>query len=611
MQEPSKPRAPTLSLPEVGILVVDDRRDNRLALEALLAPLGQRVVHAHSGDAALDAVEQDRFAVILLDIRMPGLDGFETMALLKQRVGARDVPIIFLTAAGGERDSLRSYSSGAVDYLLKPIDPEALRSKVSVFVRLRQNELALENAQAELEARVAERTAELEAANRSLAREIEVRRAAEQRLYDRAFHDDLTALANRALFNVHLTRAMARTRRSAAGFAVLMMDVDRFKVVNDSLGHSGGDEVLVGVAKRLAESLREVDTIARLGGDEFAILLEGTTEVREATRLAERVLARLEPPFQVAGREVFVSVSVGVAMMSPRYERAEELVRDADVAMYRAKAAGGANVQVFDVRMHAAVREQLDLEAALRRAVDRNEMVLQYQPIVDLEAGRIDGVEALLRWRHPTRGMLPPSDFVPLCEETGLIRSIGKWVIGEACEQVSRWEQAGLPRLRMNVNVSARQFADPDLIGDVEAATRRAGIPPTGLVIELTEHAVMPATAESTLTRLRELGVGICLDDFGTGYSCLGYLRRFAVSTLKIDRSFVSRIREPDDHAIVQTITSLAGNLSLSVVAEGVETADQLARLRELGCGRAQGYLFARPLPPDELASLVRSDARW
>ncbi len=585
-------------MPPVGVLIVDDRKENLLVLEAVLEPLGQRVVRAQSGRDALRAVLGEKFAVILMDVRMPGLDGLETMRLVRQQEGRRRVPIIFISAAEEEEQVYRDQSAGAVDYIRKPINADALRSKVSVFVHLRQHELALEAAHAEVEQRVAERTAELAEANSALAREIVERKAAEQRLTELAFRDSLTGLANRSLFMVHLERALGRSRRRPGeAFAVLMMDVDRFKVINDSLGHLAGDAFLVALAARLTECVREVDSVARFGGDEFAILLDAVTDVKDATRLTERLLKALDSAFVIDGKEIFASLSIGITIMSARYTRPEELLRDADAAMYRAKKAeGGGRYQVFDVAMHANVVAQLHLEGELRRAIERNELRVHYQPIVSVARGQIDGVEALVRWQHPERGLLHPADFIPLAEETGLIRPLGRWVFRESCRQLGAWQRVGFSALVMSINVSAREFADPELTHQIEGAANDAGVAFSDIAIELTESAVMSGVGapDDALARLADLGLSICLDDFGTGYSCLSYLHRFPVSNLKIDRSFVSRIGAPDDRAeIVHTIVAMAQNLDMSVTAEGVETQEQLERVRSLGCDRAQGYHFA------------------
>lgn len=593
----------------MSVLLVDDRPENLLALEVSLEPLGQRLVRAQSGDAALKAVLDEQFAVILMDIRMPGLDGFETLALLRQRERSRHIPIIFLTAFSEQHNVLRSYSSGAVDYILKPFEPDALRSKVSVFVHLRQNELALQAARDELEARVIARTAELAAANVALEREIAERKAMERRLIEQAHHDGLTGLANRSLLVDRLDNALARAKRHPTpGFAMLMLDIDRFKNINDSMGHLAGDQLLVEIANRLRACVREEDTAARLGGDEFAVLLEGIDDARHATRTAARIERALSKPIQIDGRDMNVTASIGIASMHPRYERGDELLRDADTAMYRAKAAGRARTQVFDSEMHEATMAELRDESELATAIDRDELELYYQPIVDLRDGAVTGFEALLRWNHRERGLVEPSHFIPLAEESGLIRPIGRWVLGAACQQLARWQTELNAELCMCINVAVQQLADPSLANHLARALHASSLDPHTVKLELTESAMMTRTAveTETLSQLRELGVTISLDDFGTGYSCLSRLHELAVSTLKIDRSFVQRIgTDTERPEIVRAIVSMAHNLGIDVVAEGVDSAEQLARLRSLECEYAQGFLFSRPVPVAQAAELL------
>jgi diguanylate cyclase (GGDEF)-like protein len=392
-----------------------------------------------------------------------------------------------------------------------------------------------------------------------------------------------------------------------------MIDVDRFKVINDSLGHQAGDAFLTALATRLAECVREVDTVARLGGDEFAILLDGLRDLKDATKWTERLLSAFAAPFDIEGKEVFASLSIGITMMNERYARPDELLRDADSAMYRAKGAGRGRYQVFDVAMHESVLAQLHLEADLRRALERGEFLLHYQPIVSVTSGKIEAVEALVRWQHPERGLLTPTEFIPLAEETGLIRQLGAWVFRESCRQLGAWQRANLRKLVMNVNVSAGQFADPNLPHEIELAANDAGIRFSDVALELTESVVMtgPGEPEAMLARLAALGVSICLDDFGTGYSCLSYLHRFPVSALKIDRSFVSRIGARDDRAeIVHTIVAMAQSLGMSVTAEGVETSQQLERVSALGCAHAQGFYLASPLDAAATELLLRQDCR-
>jgi diguanylate cyclase (GGDEF)-like protein len=462
-----------------------------------------------------------------------------------------------------------------------------------------------------LEQRVAERTTQLAASNRELEREVAERKQIEEQLLHNAFHDGLTGLANRALFMDHLKLALGRAERHAAyRFAVLFLDLDRFKVVNDSLGHMAGDELLVGVARRLAAAMRPGDTVSRLGGDEFTVLLDDLRDAGEAVAVAERLQRELAPAFDLDGHEVFTTVSIGVALGAEAYQRPEDILRDADTAMYRAKQLGKARHEVFDQAMHARAVDRLGLERDLRGAAERGELFLQYQPIVSLATGALRGFEALVRWRHPERGVIPPAKFIPIAEETGMIIPVGKWVLEEACRQMSRWRKLARTDgpLPVSVNLSGKQFLRPDLLEQVRDVLRETGLDPSGLKLEITETVVMEniETAAHTLEQLRALGVELSIDDFGTGYSSLSYLQRFPVSTLKIDRSFVSRMTESEGTAeIVRTIMRLAQNLGMDVVAEGVETEGQRAQLRGFECEFGQGYYFSRPMDVGDAEALV------
>lgn len=581
--------------PTTSVLVVDDRQENLVALEASLEPLGARIVCVRSGFDALRAVLDHEFAVILMDVMMPGIDGIETIRLLKERERTRNVPIIFLTASRDAENLYRGYASGAVDYLFKPFDPDALRAKVAVFIALHEKELALQAAHAELEARVHERTAELAATNRELEQQVAERLAAERQLYELAHRDPLTGFANRALLMQELTRAVARAGRSPAPFAVMLIDIDHFKNVNDTLGHMAGDRLLLGIANRLSICLRDTDIPARLGGDEFAVILDGVGTAHDALQAADRIQNALSSPFILDGKEVLATASIGIALMESRYLRGEELLRDADAAMYRAKQSGRARSQVFDREMHDSVVAKTRLEAELVRAIDRNQLVLHYQPIVDTRTTELIGFEALVRWQHPERGLVAPAAFIPIAEGTGFIRSIDRWVLQTACRQLREWSAP----VTMSVNVSAQQLAHSDLASVVLATVHEAGIDPRRLNLEITESAMMTniGIAEVSLARLRAAGIEISLDDFGTGYSCLSHLHDLPVTTVKIDRSFVQRLAvKTHEPVVIQAIIGLAHTLGMSVTAEGVESADQLAYLRTLGCERAQGYLFSKPI---------------
>lgn len=437
------------------------------------------------------------------------------------------------------------------------------------------------------------------------ARDVTQRKEAEERLLHDAFHDRLTGLPNRALFMDRLRQLVRRgSRERSPGFTVLFLDADRFKVVNDSLGHSVGDQLLVELGRRVEACLRPGDTVARVGGDEFAVLLDGTEASEDAEQIAERIHAAMEEPFDVGRREVYVTVSIGIAVSAARYGRAEEILRDADIAMYSAKNGGRGLTAAFDRTMHDHAMAVLEVETSLRRAVDEEEFELHYQPIVSLESGSLLGYESLIRWRHPSRGLLAPAEFLDVAEETGLIVPIGWWTLREAALQAREWWDAERGGPYVAVNLSATQLSQPDLVDRVRAIIEEVGVEPAALRLELTENVIMQ-TADATsrtVSRLRELGVSLMIDDFGMGYSSLNYLHRFAADTLKIDSSFIANIGPNCENSeIVRTIVALADELGMDVVAEGVETADQFRAVRSLGCKCAQGYHLARPLPPDRV----------
>jgi diguanylate cyclase (GGDEF)-like protein/PAS domain S-box-containing protein len=432
--------------------------------------------------------------------------------------------------------------------------------------------------------------------------DITERKAVEERLRHEALHDELTGLPNRAFFQDLLYRAIGRARRHPEyRFAVLFLDLDRFKVINDSLGHPAGDELLTLVARRLLLCLRPQDTVARLGGDEFTILVDAIDDLGDAVRVASRIQEELRIPFRIGGHEVFTSVSIGISYDDGRYQSPEDLVRDADIAMYRARSGGRAGYEVFDREMHVEALNLLQLETDLRRALERGEFLLHYQPVVRLADRRIEGFEALLRWSHPERGLLHPADFVSLAEETGLILPIGRWVLDEICRRLAGWGERHPGRIgvRISVNLTGRQWNEPSLISYLEERLDRYSIPPGRLGLELTESVIMqnPENTGRTAARLRDLGVDLLIDDFGTGYSSLSQLHRFPITSLKIDGSFVSRIQGNGENLeVVRSILGLARGLGMEVIAEGVETEAQAERLLNLRCDKAQGFLFARPM---------------
>ena len=439
-------------------------------------------------------------------------------------------------------------------------------------------------------------------------RDVTARRRLEDELAHQAFHDSLTNLANRALFRDRVEHARLRAQRRWQPLCVLLLDLDNFKPVNDSLGHAEGDRLLTAVAERLLNATRGCDTVARIGGDEFAILLENARGEVEAVTVADRIARSLRRPFMLNGKEVFVGASIGI--VESRGEDTTELLRNADVAMYMAKSRGKGRYELFEPRMRAAVIARMETEADLRRAIEREEFVLHYQPIANLQTGQVTGVEALVRWNHPTRGLVPPMEFIPVAEDTGLIVPIGRWVLAHACRQGRVWQDAHLrdEPLTITVNVSGRQLTQPELADDVAAALHVSGLAADRLVLEITE-SVLIRHDEATLDllwKLKRMGVQLAVDDFGTGYSSLASLEHFPVDIIKIDKSFIDRLgTDVDESPLARAIIGLGSTMRMCTVAEGIEKPQQWARLRELGCELGQGYYFARPLCGQDVAALL------
>ncbi len=611
------------------VLIVDDNRaihedfrkillgpkldENLQNLDAMLfgdpvpadSPTVFRLDSAFQGAEALVLVEKsqadcDPYSVAFVDMRMPpGWDGLETI----EQLWAVDPEIqIVICSAYSDHDwqdlISRLGSTHRLLVLKKPFERIEVLQCAHALASKWSNERALRAHIGSLEKAVSDRTQGLEAANKQLRH--------------LATHDALTSLPNRVLLDDRLSQAIVHAQRAGETFAVCVLDLDRFKLINDSLGHRAGDELLKQVARRLTGAVRGIDTVARLGGDEFVLILSEVRTRADTEQVAQKVLESLQVSVQVGEIELHTSASIGIAFYPDDGTSMEVLYAHADAAMYCAKQRGGSGIECYAATMTLGTEERMRFEGDLRRALNLQQFELHYQPKYDATTQRIHSVEALIRWRNPERGLVQPDEFIPLAEESGLIIPIGEWVLREACRQIRTWQDRGLPRLRVAVNISALQFRRLDLVDTVARALRDAGVDAQYLEIELTETAVMTNPEESVeiLERMSRMGVIVSVDDFGTGYSSMSYLRRFPIDKLKIDRSFITNVMtSADDASIVQAIISLAHGLRLKVVAEGIETAEQVEFLRELGCDQYQGFFFSRPVDATRVEEMLRSGA--
>jgi diguanylate cyclase (GGDEF)-like protein len=576
------------------ILVVDDMAENLAVIGESLRHAGFAVRVANSGATALHlATRAPQPSLILLDVMMPEMDGYEVLRRLRENESTRRIPVIFLTAMDDSEDIVAGLRQGAADYITKPCPAEVVVARVTTQLEAVRARSWLQDQNAGLELEVARRTAD-------------IRRYLEQ-LERKSNYDDLTGLPNRNLLNDRLAQAMARVAKAGRTLAVVTLNLDRFKNINDSLGHGSGDVVLRAAAERLTAHLTDVDTVARGDGDEFVVIAEtGGDEVAES--IARPLLAVIAPPLIVRGRQLHLTASIGIALFPKDGQSADELLKSADSAMVKAKAAGGNTFHFYAAEMNRRSLERLETESELRRAIEAEQLVLHYQPQVNLHTGEVVGAEALVRWQHPQRGLIMPGNFIPLAEDSGLINPLGEWVMAEACRQNKAWQRAGLRAISVSVNLSARQFLAQDVVALAGSILAETGLDPGYLELELTESAVMsdaPAFIAATRS-LKNLAVTLSIDDFGTGYSSLSYLRRFAIDRLKIDQSFVRDVtHDPNSAAIALAIITLGHSLKLSVIAEGVETEGQMNFLRNRGCDEMQGFYFSRPLPADKFEQLL------
>ena len=570
-----------------SILVVDDEPDNFDVIETLLSDQNYLLHYVSGGQEAIDALNLLQPDVILLDVMMPGIDGIEVCQRIKAMPKWESVPIIMVTALTTKADLARCLTAGADDFMSKPVNRLELIARVRSMLRIRQQYKQLATFNARLEDTVQQRTAQLQTM---------------------IFQDSLTHLPSRTFLLQKLAEII---RLEISSFAIVYLDCDQFKLVNGSFGYTIGNQLLVAVAERLKSYLSPGDVLASMGEDEFCFLLYQIEDESVIEGFIQRILQSFETPFVVADCEIFMTACMGITLGSragKRYHLPEEPLQDADTAMYKAKLRGKGCYQIFDRQMSLAMLNRLTLENDLQRAIEHQEFVNYYQPIVDLKTQKIYGFEALVRWHHPRRGMVSPIEFIPCMEETGLIVPVGMMVFKAACQHLHQWHQQGWPELTVNVNLSVRQFSCPTLLADIDRILAETGVNPAYLKLEITDSAIMDnATTAIALTeQLRSRQIQISIDDFGTGYSSLGYLHCFPVNSLKIDKSFVSELQTDDrNYPVVNTIIALSNQLGLTVVAEGIETQEQLEWLQKLGCQFGQGYLFSKPLPASEIETTI------
>jgi diguanylate cyclase (GGDEF)-like protein/PAS domain S-box-containing protein len=717
-----------MSEDKINILIVDDRAENLLALEAILEHNDYNLIKAFSGEEALRCLLKYDFAAILLDVQMPGMDGFGTAKIIKAREKTKNIPILFITANNMDSEHIfKGYSLGAIDYILKPFDPIILKAKVEGFVsiykmnqQIQKQALILEDKTRELEItnnELSKTTSELKVSeelanvisetsidtmliidetglilkvnpaiekmfnymeseilgkeifdlfssessqnyilnvlntvNRfenvigyenqyemnatrkdgslfpvevqfgkryvqdrcivaCTIRDISKTKEYQNKITHLAYHDGLTDLPNRRFFNKELTNKLNEAKQKNQVLAMMYIDMDRFKHINDSLGHMMGDKVLSEVAKRLKLSVREEDFVARIGGDEFNIIMSDTNR-ESAIEIAENLLENFKKPFLVDNYELFITTCIGISIFPYDGEETLALMKNADAALYRAKEQGKNKYKMYHSGMNIYSYKTFILQNDLRKAIEREELALVYQPRINIETGAIGSAEALLRWNHPSWGTIPPLEFIPLAEETGLIVEIGEWVLKTACQQMKAWEKEGLSTIRVAVNFSSQQFLQKDLVENIKRILQETDVDPSMLEIEITESVIMEneLIITNTLKELKNMGICISIDDFGIGYSSLNYLRRFPVNIIKIDKSFIQdlTIAYSDSKAITSTIISLAYSLNMSVIAEGVETEEQMNILREYNCHEIQGYLFSPPVGPFEFERFLK-----
>ncbi|SIR32224.1 diguanylate cyclase (GGDEF) domain-containing protein [Rhizobium sp. RU20A] len=606
LQQPSTVSEPTAILEtKPRLLIVDDVADNRTILTRRFERRGFEVREADGGMSALALIDSEPFDMVLLDVMMPEIDGLEVLKRIRLRFSPVELPVIMVTAKSQSEDIVGALELQANDYVTKPVDFAIALARVTIQLDRKRVSDALRVANERLEERVEERTMELMQINRKLEGEIVQRQRSEAATRYMALHDALTGLANRVLFRDRLAEALDQSAVQNGGIAILFIDLDGFKSVNDTLGHSIGDMLLKSVAADFQALMGEHDLIARLGGDEFAILHHCDEALSGVIQIAEKIIAAAARQRTIEGHAVTVGASVGIVTSFEQGEEPENLLKNADLAMYRAKADGRGTYRIFNPEMDAKAQARRLLELDMRTAFVNGQYEVFYQPLISMEHHRVAGFEALMRWNHPERGPVSPGEFIPIAEETGMIVQLGDWVLREACRQAVRWPD----HVRIAVNVSTVQFVRGNVVASVMGALAQSGLPAHRLEVEITESVLLEKTEQNIeiLEQLRALGVRIAMDDFGTGYSSLGYLRRFRFDKIKIDQSFIRDIaKDVESSAIVNAITRLGVSFGISTTAEGVETQEQLLRLAAEGCHEVQGWLFSKAISASEVLDILQ-----
>ncbi|MEI6428876.1 MAG: EAL domain-containing protein [Pseudanabaena sp. ELA607] len=594
------------------ILIVDDEPRNFDVIEALLNEYDYELNYASSGQEALESLEILDIDLILLDVMMPDMDGIEVCEHIKAIPKYRPIPIIMVTALTAKEDLAQCLNAGANDFISKPLNALEMRARVQSMLRMKEQYDALQISLDRQSVLEAEKRELLENRNVELEKQVYARtaalKAASDLIIHNAMHDPLTDLPNRRLLLERIDQAIQRSHQlDSHGYAILFLDLDQFKIVNDSLGHIIGDQLLISISEKLKKHLEDVYLVARFGGDEFVILLEYIANIDEVIKITERILSDFQVPLILNGGEIFIDVSIGIVLGNKDYHQAADLLRDADMAMYKAKSEGRNSYKFFDAEMYVQAKKRFDLETDLRHAIDRQEFMVYYQPIMDILNGdRLIGFEALVRWQHPTRGMVSPMDFVTISEETGLIVALDSWVFQEACQQLAKWKTTFVDAaaLKMSINLSAQDIRNPNLLTDIDRILAKTGLDGKSITLEITESMLLDDINQTIdlLTQIKSRNIQVSIDDFGTGYSSLNYIHRLPADYLKIDRSFINQMQEASrNYQIVRTIIALGNQIGLAVVAEGIETSAQLEILRNLECEFGQGYLFSKPLSVQEI----------